>query len=76
MRHNDALHGVTRLTVPTSLQDPQQAKLQRGSMPPTDWDKEREWVPLWLAGPVLALVGMAGLLAIVWMLAEVWRRLQ
>lgn len=52
--------------MPTSLQDPQRAKRQRGSVPPTEWDKEREWVPLWLAGPIVALASIGGLITIIW----------
>ena len=56
--------------MPTSLQDPGRAKLQRGSIPPTDFDKEREWWGLWIGGPLLALVAIAGLVALVIGLAE------
>lgn len=41
------------------------AKRQRGSMPPTEMDKEREWLPLWLAGPIVALVAMVGLITVI-----------
>ena len=47
--------------MPTSAEDPVGAKRQRGSMAPTEWEKEREWVPLWLAGPLLALFTVFGL---------------
>ena len=62
---------------PTSRQDPERAQRQRealrGSMPPSEWDKEREWLPLWLMGPVLALVatvGLIGLIALAFTLGE------
>ena len=34
-------------------------------MPPTDFDKESEWIPLWLAGPVLAVGAVLGAIAII-----------
>lgn len=35
---------------------------------------EREWIPLWLAGPVVALVTMLGLIGLVMLVAEVYMR--
>ena len=43
-------------------------------MPATEWDKEREWVPLWLAGPVLGLLSVLGMTAIIWMILVVLER--
>jgi len=40
-------------------------KRYRGSMEPTDFDKEKEWIPLWLAGPVLAIGAVLGAIAII-----------
>ncbi len=61
---------------PTSLQDPEKALRQLAS---ELWSIdqalcEREWFPLWLAGPVVALVAMLGLIGIAMLLAEVYRR--
>ena len=62
--------------MPTSRQAPQQAKYQRGSIPLTEWEKgvgrEREWLPLWLAGPVVAIVAMLGLIGCAIGLAELY----
>ena len=46
----------------------------RPSEPFNGYD-EREWFPLWLAGPVVALVAMQGLIGIAMLLAEGYKRL-
>jgi len=38
--------------------------------------QEREWVPLWLAGPIVGLLGVIGSIAIVWSVLAVWQWLQ
>lgn len=43
---------------------PRDRKQKREAFVPTEWDKEREWVPLWLAGPLCALLGVLGSIAI------------
>lgn len=58
---------------PTSAADPQRAKHQRRLHPPQEDPKE--WLPLWAAGPVLALLVMGGLIALVMVIAEVYNRL-
>jgi len=50
--------------MPTSAEDPQGAKLQRDSLPPTEFDKEREWLPLWAMGPVLAVGTVLALIGV------------
>ena len=32
----------------------------------TETLEEREWVPLWLAGPLLGLLGVFGMTTIIW----------
>ena len=57
---------------PTSLQDPEMARRQRV----IDMGlHERDWVPVWLAGPVVALVAMLGLIGGAMLLAELYKRL-
>jgi len=48
----------------TSAEDPRGAKAQRDSLPPTEFDKEREWLPLWLMGPVLAVSTVVALIGV------------
>lgn len=50
--------------MPTSAEDPVGAKRQRDSLPPTDWDKDSEWLPLWLMGPVLAVSTVVALIGV------------
>ena len=57
------------LMPPTSLQNPKMARQQRLI---DQTLHEREWVPLWLAGPLVALVAIAGLIGVVMMLAELY----
>ena len=57
---------------PTSLQDPEMARRQLRTIDQTL--HEREWFPLWLAGPVVALVAMLGLIGAVMLLAELYRK--
>ena len=52
--------------MPTSAQDPALAKRQRDSLRATETLEEREWVPLWLAGPLLGLLGVFGMTTIIW----------
>ena len=47
---------------PTSASDPKRARQQRLIDPLLH---EREWIPLWLAGPLVALVAMLGLIGCV-----------
>lgn len=61
--------------MPTSAEDPQLAKQQRDVLAAAEGLKEREWLPLWLAGPILALMCTVGLIALVMMVAEIGRRL-
>ena len=42
------------------------AKRQRDSLRATETLEEREWVPLWLAGPLLGLLGVFGMTTIIW----------
>ena len=56
--------------MPTSRAKPDQARQQRLKNPPLE--QEREWIPLWLAGPVVALVAMLGLLGLVLMAVEAY----
>jgi hypothetical protein len=50
--------------MPTSLQDPAMAKRTRDSLPPTEFDKEHEWTPLW-AGPLLGVGGVVAIILLV-----------
>ena len=47
---------------PTSASDPKRARQQRLIDPSLH---ERELIPLWLAGPLVALVAMVGLIGLV-----------
>ena len=58
--------------MPTSAQDPRQAKRQRSLIAPTDFDNEREWWGLWLGGPLLALTVIAALVGFIVGAAELW----
>jgi len=49
--------------MPTSLQDPERARLQRLQ---TLQHEEREWMPLWLAGPFLALTVIFGAIGLIY----------
>ena len=72
MRNGTQGSGSDADLMPTSAQDPQQAQRQRGSVIPTDFDKEREWWGLWLGGPLLALTVIAALVGLVVGMAELW----
>ncbi len=53
--------------MPTSAQDPQGAKRQRESLLATEAAKgldEREWLPLWAMGPVLAVGVMLAIIGV------------
>ena len=43
---------------------------ERGSLPATEWDKEREWVPLWLSALVLAPLLALGMVTLYWVFGE------
>ena len=63
---------TSRQSSSSSTSTPRRAKLQRGSIPLTEWEKEREWIPLWLAGPVVALMLIFGLIGCAIGLAELY----
>ena len=56
--------------MPTSRQDPARAEAQRRLHPPQE--DAKEWLPLWLAGPVVALVAILGLIGLCMMAAEAY----
>ncbi len=45
-------------------------KHKRGSVAPSEWDKEREWVPLWLSALVLAPLLALGMVTLYWVFGE------
>ena len=59
--------------MPTSYANRRLASQQRLENPPSE--REREWFPLWLAGPVVALVAMLGLIGAVMLLAKLYTRI-
>ena len=62
--------------MPTSASDRARVKRQRLQAQLDDvFLNEREWIPLWAAGPVLALVAVLGLIGLLMLAAELWRRL-
>jgi len=61
--------------MPTSRQDFARAKRQRLQAQEHDpFLNEREWIPLWAAGPVLALVAILGLTGLLMLAAELYER--
>lgn len=60
--------------MPTSLQDPLRAQQQRDSLRSAEEPNEREWWLLLLAGPVLGLMGVVGLIVIVYMICVIVER--
>lgn len=58
--------------MPTSLQDPQRAKRQREETLREDpFLSEKEWVPLWLAGPLLGLLFIFGAIGLLHMVLRI-----
>ncbi len=57
---------------------PDRAKVKRQRLQAQEHDpfmSEREWIPLWLAGPLLALGAVVGLIGICALAAELYLRL-
>lgn len=59
------------------MRDPQaELKQRRDVLEQSEWDKEREWVPLWLAGPVLAVLWVVGCTGLLWLVLSLWERIR
>jgi len=65
--------------MPTSAADSAKVKRQRLQAQEHGWKhdpflNEREWLPLWLAGPVVSLVAILGLIGLLMLAAEMYVR--